>query len=165
MRIGVARVEANRLPVSSLRLRVPLHLPEDDPEAVMRVGVARVEANRLPVGGLGVRVAALVIEAIPCCDTLFGLGGGLGLARGGLSLADDIGECVKDGLRAGALRRVLGQQRLNQLAQRAGVPRRVPMVATRRQASRPCSLTSAPRDGPVTNSITIHGAPSCSTTS
>ena len=41
----------------------------------------------------------------------------------------------------------------------------LPMSATRGQGSGPCSLISASRDRPLTNSITIHGVPSCSTTS
>ena len=40
-----------------------------------------------------------------------------------------------------------------------------PMSATRGQGRRVCRLISARRDGPATNSITIQGAPSCSTTS
>jgi hypothetical protein len=61
---------------------------------------------------------------VPCLGALLGLSGGLDLPCGSLSLADDIGECIQDGLWAGALGRVLGQQRLDQTVQRAGVLRR-----------------------------------------
>jgi hypothetical protein len=88
----------------------------------MRVGVAWVQADGFAVGGLSVYVAVLAAKAVPCVSVLFRLGGGCGLARGGAGLAGGVGERVPDSVGAGAPGGVLGQERLKQVTQRAGVP-------------------------------------------
>src|SRR5271157_4314819 len=121
VRLGVTWVKADGFAVGGLCFRVSIHNREQVPKVVMRVGVAWVEADGFAVGGLCVYVAVLAAKTVPRVSVLLRLGGGCDLARGGAGLAGSVGERVQDSLGAGAPGGVLGQKRLKQVTQRAGV--------------------------------------------
>jgi hypothetical protein len=133
VRLGMTWVEADGFAVGGLCFQGPIHNHEQVPQVVMRVGVAWVEADGFTVGRLGVYVAVLAVKAVPCVSVLLRLGGGCGLARGGVGLAGSVGERVQDSLGAGAAGGVLGQERSQQVAQRpaccGGAGERVRMAA------------------------------------